>query len=354
MSSNLTCLDGEGEGGGPLGNLLLEVLDLLNLARGDLGLEVLELVVLLGEIGLDRLAELDGRVNVAGDALEVILTHATRSHGRGTNSDTARGQGRLVSGGGVLVAGNVDLLEDSLNTGTVKSLGLQVDEDHVVVGTASDKGVVTGLELVLKSLGVLDDLLLVLSELVGLSLLEGNSKSSNRVVVRTTLVTREDREVDGALEVVEGLDLLASLHLSLADTLAEEDHGTTGTTERLVGGGGDNVGVGEGRVVDATSDQTGNVGHVDHEVAADLVANLAEALVVNGTAVGRGTGDDDLGSVHEGVLLELVVVNDASLEVDTVGEGLEVGGNSRDPEVVVREAFMSLNRELTYFLWGVW
>jgi len=327
----LSCLDGQREGGGPLGNLGLELLDLLDLARGDLGLEVLELVVILGQVGLDRLAELDGLVNVTSNALEVVLTHTTRGHGGGTDSDTARSQGRLVTRGGVLVAGNVDLLEDSLDTGTVESLRLQVNEDHVVVGTAGDESVTEVLELVLESLGVVDDLLLVLSELVRLCLLEGNSKSSDGVVVRSTLVTREDGEVDGTLEIVEGLDLLASLHLSLADTLAEEDHGTTGTTERLVGGGGDNVGVGEGRVVDATSDQTGNVSHVDHEVAADLVANLAEALVVDGTAVGRGTGNDDLGSVHESVLLELVVVDDASLEVDTVGEGLEVGGNSRDP-----------------------
>lgn len=352
----MTCLDGQGEGAGPLGNLRLELVDLLNLARGNLGLEVLELVVLLRQVGLDRLAELDGLVNVASNALEVVLAHTTGSHGGSTDSDTVRSQGRLVTRSGVLVASNVDLLEDSLNTSTVKSLRLQVDENHVVVGTTSDKSEAKLLELVLKGLGVVDDLLLVLSELVRLSLLEGDSKSSDGVVVRTTLVTREDGEVDGALEIVEGLDLLASLHLSLADTLAEEDHGTTGTTERLVGGGGDNVGVGEGRVVDATGDQTGDVGHVDHEVAADLVANLAEALVVDGTAVCRGTGNDDLGSVHESVLLELVVVDDASLEVDTVGEGFEVGGNSRDPGKSVRKAPWLVQREgsVAYFLWGVW
>jgi hypothetical protein len=327
----LTRLDGQGEGGGPLGNLSLELLDLLDLARGDLGLEVLELVVVLGQIGLDRLAELDGLVDVASNALEVVLTHTTRGHGRGTDSDTVRSQGRLVTGGGVLVAGNVDLLEHGLNTGTIEGLGLEVDEDHVVVGTASDKSETEVLELVLESLGVVDDLLLVLSELVSLCLLEGNSEGSDGVVVRSTLVTGEDGEVDGTLEIVEGLDLLAGLLLSLADTLAEEDHGTTGTTERLVGGSGDNVGVGEGRVVDATGDQTGNMGHVDHEVAADLVANLAETLVVDGTAVGRGTSNDNLGSVHESVLLELVIVDDTSLEVDTVGEGLEVSGNGRNP-----------------------
>ena len=150
------------------------------------------------------------------------------------------------------------------------------------------------------------------------------------MVVGTALVAGEDGEVDGTLKIVESLDLLALLHLGLADTLAEEDHGTAGTTERLVGGGGDHVGVLEGRLVDAGGDQTGDVSHVDHEVAANKVGDLAHAGVVDLAAVGRGTGNEDLGAVHEGVLLELVVVDDASLEVDAVGEGLEVGGDGGD------------------------
>lgn len=98
-----------------------------------------------------------------------------------------------------------------------------------------------------------------------------------------------------------------------------------------MGGCGDNVGVLERRVHNLGGDQTRDMGHVDHKVAANLVGDLAEALVVHLTAVGRGSGDDDLGPVHEGVLLELLIVDDAGLEVDAVGEGLEIGGHCGDP-----------------------
>lgn len=326
-------LNGQGEGAGPVGNLLAESQDLRDGVRGNLGLEVLELVGLLGELTLDLLAEGDGLVDVAGNALEVLLAHTTAGHGRSTDTDTAGGQGGLVTGDGVLVAGNVDLLQNGLNTGTVKALGAQVQEDHVAVSAVRDELVTEGLELVLQSLGVLDDLLLVLLELGSGSLLQGNGESGDGVVVGATLVAGEDGKVDGTLKVVH--DLLASL-VGAADTLAEEDHGTTGATQGLVGGGGHDIGVLEGRGDDTSGDQAGDVGHVDNEVGTDLVSDLAHALVVDQTAVGRGTSNQALGAVHLSVSLQSVVVNDAGLQVDTVGEGLEVGRDGRDPVNLIR------------------
>lgn len=322
-------LDGEGESAAPSRNLLLEGVDALDITSGDLGLEVLELVGLLGERSLDLLADLDGLVNVLGDTLKVLLAEATAGHGRGTNADTAGGEGALVAGDGVLVAGNVDLLEDSLDTSTIQAVLAKVDEDHVAVGAVRDELVAEGLEGGLQGLGVGDDLLLVGLELGGLSLLEGDSQSSDGVVVGATLVTGEDGEVDGVLEIVQGL--LAGLCVDGADALAEEDHGTTGTTEGLVGGGGDNVSVVEGRGNSLGSDETGDVSHIDNKVGADRVSNLAHAGVVNQAAVSRGTGNEDLGAVENGVLLKGVIVDDTGLEINTVGHGLEVGGDSRDP-----------------------
>ena len=99
-----------------------------------------------------------------------------------------------------------------------------------------------------------------------------------------------------------------------------------------MGGGGDDIGVLEGRRDDTSSNETGDVGHVDNEVGADLVSDLTHAGVVDQTAVGRGTGNNALGAVELSVVLKHVVVNETSLEVDTVGESLEVGGDSRDPK----------------------
>jgi hypothetical protein len=321
-------LNGEREGVAPGGNLLSVVVDLLDLAAGDTGLEVLELVGLLGESSLLLLANLDGLVDVLGDTLELLLAETTRSHGGSTDADTARGESRLVTGDRVLIAGNVDLLKDSLNTGTVKVVLAKVDEDHVAVSAVRDELVAESLEGVLQSLGVGNNLLLVGLEVGAGSLLQGNSQGSDGVVVRTTLVTRENREVDGVLKIVEGL--LAGLGIDGADTLAEEDHGTTGTTEGLVGGGGDDIGILEGGGDDLSGDKTRDVSHIDNEVSTDGVGDLAHALVVDETAVGGGTGNQNLGAVEDGVLLEGVVVNDTGVKVDTVGHGLEVSGDSRD------------------------
>lgn len=323
-------LNGEGEGAAPGSNLLLELLDAGNLASGDLGLEVLLLVGLLGEASLDLLGELDGLIDVDSDLLEVGLAEATGGHSGGTNTETARGESALVAGNGVLVAGNVDLLEDELNASTIDTERAEVDEDHVGVGAVRDELVAELLELLLESLGVGNNLLLVLLELGGGSLLEGNSKSGDGVVVGATLVTGEDGEVDLVLKVIKGL--LASLGVDGADTATEEDHGATGATEGLVGGGGDDIGVEEGRGDNLGGDKAGNVSNIDDEVSANGVGNLAHALVVNQTAVCRGTGDEDLGAEELGVLLEGIVVNDAGVNVDAVGHGLEVGGDSRDPK----------------------
>lgn len=324
-----THLNGQREGAGPLGNLLAESQDLGDGVGGNLGLKVLELVGLLGQLTLDLLTEDNGLVDVASDALELFLAHATGGHGGSTDTDTARGQGRLVTRDGVLVASNVDLLKNSLNTSTVQALVTEVNENHMAVSSVGDELVTELLELSLQGLGVLDDLLLVLLELRGVNLLEGNGKSGDGVVVGTTLVAREDGEVDGALKVIH--DVLAGLGVGAADTLAEEDHGTTGATQGLVSGGGHNIGVLEGRGDNAGSDETRDVGHVDDEVSADLVGDLAHTLVVDQTAVSGGTGDQALGAVHLSVGFQLVVVNDTGLEVDTVGEGLEVGRDSGDP-----------------------
>lgn len=199
----------------------------------------------------------------------------------------------------------------------------------MTVGTIRDKLVTKSLELRLKGLGILDHLLLVLPKFGGRSLLESNRKSGDGVVVGSTLVTREDREVDGTLEIVH--DVVARLRVSAADALAEENHGTAGSTQRFVGGSCDNIGVLKRRRDNASGNQARDVSHVDNEVGADLVSDLAHAGVVDQTAVGGGTSNQALGAVELSVGLEGFIVNDTGLKVDAVGEGFEVSRNSGDP-----------------------
>lgn len=70
--------------------------------------------------------------------------------------------------------------------------------------------------------------------------------------------------------------------------------------------------------------------HIRQKICSNLVGDGTHALVVDKARVGRGSGDDDLGSVEDSVVAELVIVDQASLLVQAVGEGLEVLGHHRD------------------------
>ena len=309
----------------PSSDLLLQISNLLDPATtGNLSLEVLLLIRLFRQLVLNLLSQLDALINVPNNALEILLAHATARHGRSTDTNTLRRERRLITRSSVLVASDVDLLQHSLDSGTIEADWLEVEEDHVVVCALCDELVAALLEGLLELLGVLDDLFLILLELWRLSLLQRDGEGSNGVVVWSTLVAWEDGEIDGAFEVVVGHHLFTGLRLGLANAFAEEDHRSTRTAERFVSGGRDNVGVVEWRVVDLCSDETADVRHVDHEVAANFVCDLAHALVVDRSAVRACACYESLGPVHQCIFLELVVVDDASIQIYAVREGLKV------------------------------
>lgn len=276
----------------------------------------------------------DSTVNNIGNTDEVILSEASRGHGGSSHAEATRDESRAVTRDGVLVGSNSNELKDSLNTATINTMGLKIGENKVVIGTAADQAVAqTSLALVVtkslgESLGVGQNLGLVGVEIGSLSLLQGNSKSGDGMVVGTTLVAREDGVVDGTLQVVQLL--LLRLGVGSADTLAEENQGSARSTETLVAGGGDNISIAERTGQDLGGDHSRNVSHIGKHVGVDLVANLADAFVVDQTAVGTGTGNNDLGSVEHGELLELLIVDEAGLLVELVRDGLEVLGNCRD------------------------
>ena len=322
-------LNGKRKLDGVLGNLLLELVDLGDLSAGDLGLKVLQSVGLLWKAGLHILANLNRLVNVLGNLLEVLLSETTRGHGGSTDTDTVGSKSRLVARNSVLVAGNVDLLKNSLNTSAIELVLAEIEQDHVRISTISHHLLAESLECVLEGLGVRGNLLLVGLELGCGSLLQGHSQSSDGVVMGTALMTREDGKVDNILKVVQ--DLLAGFSIDGTDTFAEEDHGTTWATKTLVGGGRDNIGVEERRGNNLSSNQTRNVSHVDDKVGTNRVGDLAHTLVIDEAAVGRGTCNESLGAEELDILFEHIVVNDAGLFIYTVGHRFEISRDSRDP-----------------------
>ena len=60
--------------------------------------------------------------------------------------------------------------------------------------------------------------------------------------------------------------------------------------------------------VGAAGDEAGDVGGVEDEQGADLVADVAEGLGVDDAGVGGGAGDDHLGPLGLGQVADLVVV----------------------------------------------
>ena len=60
----------------------------------------------------------------------------------------------------------------------------------------------------------------------------------------------------------------------------------------------------------AAGDEAGEVRHVDHEVGADAVGDLAEALEVPGARIGRAAGDDQFRLHLLGAAGDLIHVDD--------------------------------------------
>ena len=80
----------------------------------------------------------------------------------------------------------------------------------------------------------------------------------------------------------------------LAYGLLAQDEAAARAAQRLVRGGGDDVGERHRRRVHARGDEAGDVRHVHHHRRADLVGDLAELREVEGARVGAGADDDDL------------------------------------------------------------
>lgn len=131
------------------------------------------------------------------------------------------------------------MFEDGFYAGAVEGVSSKVDEYHVAVCAVGDELEAEVLELDFEGFGVFDDLFLVLLEFGSSGLFEGNGESGDGVIMWSTLMAGEDGEIYGSFEVVQ--DLLPGFGVRTSDTLSEEDHGTSGSSERFVGGRCDDI-----------------------------------------------------------------------------------------------------------------
>lgn len=126
-----TNLNWERERVSPSSYLLPNLLQLLNLSTCNLRLEILELVGLLWQPTLDLDGELDQGINKPSNPDKCLVSKSSRSHSRGSDTETTGRKSRLITWDRVLVAGNVSCLENRLNTSTIELLWAKVKENHV-------------------------------------------------------------------------------------------------------------------------------------------------------------------------------------------------------------------------------
>ena len=65
-----------------------------------------------------------------------------------------------------------------------------------------------------------------------------------------------------------------------------------------------------------------DVGHIHHEVGADFVGHLTEELEIDDAGIGGSAGNDHLGSVLQGLGPDVVIVDEAGLDIDAVADGV--------------------------------
>ncbi len=255
-------------------------------------------------------------VDPGGDLGHLGFFHAAGGDGRGADADAAA-EGDLlgVEGDAVFVHGDGGLVEGLAGDFAVEAFRAQIDEHEVIIRAAADDAVAEGHERGGEGLGVFDDLLRVGFEVRLEAFAEAHGLGGDDVHERAALHAREDLALDLFEEVL----------------VVGEDHAATGTAQAFVRGGGDEVGVFHRRRMGSTGDEAGDVGHIDEEVSADALGDLAHLFEVDDAWVSAGSGGDHLGLLTQGDFGEFVVVDalialaDAVL-AELVKTAAEVGG----------------------------
>ena len=102
-----------------------------------------------------------------------------------------------------------------------------------------------------------------------------------------------------------------------------QDHATPGAPQRLVGGRGHHVRIGQRARVDARCDQPREMGHIHHQVGADGIRDSPKAGKIDGPGIGRTSADDEFRLVLMSQLLDLVEIDDVRFLVNTIRNDVE-------------------------------
>ena len=207
-------------------------------------------------------------------------------------------------------------------TRQVREFRAQVDQHRVVVRTAGDHLIALVDEGLCHHGGIAFHLLLIGLELRTQRFAEGHRFGGYHVLERTALRAREDGGVEQRTHLLD-LAFRRGLAPRIVEVLAHEDDTAARTAQGLMGRRGHDMRVLQ-RVVQQTGcDQSGRVGHVDHEYRAYLIGYAADTGVVPFAAVRTRAGDDQLRLMRAGFELQVVVVHAARRFVQVVADSVE-------------------------------
>ncbi|MOA04655.1 hypothetical protein D3C78_1242220 [compost metagenome] len=119
-----------------------------------------------------------------------------------------------------------------------------------------------------------------------------------------------------------------------------KDHAAAGAAQGLVGGGGDDMGVRHRVRIFAAGDQTGIMGHVDHQISADFVGYSAEAGKIDLARIGRCARHDQLRLGLQRPRPHLLHIDQMCIGIDLIGDDIEPLAGHRHRRTVGQVAAM--------------
>ena len=197
-------------------------------------------------------------------------------------------------------------------------------------GAAADQPQSFGLQGLAQRLGVQAHLLDVFLVTRCERFLESYGFGCNDVHQRAALATGERPLVD-----------------ALAHLFGAKDEAATRAAQGLVRGRGHDVGIGHGRGVFASGHQARKVRHVDHQLGADFIGDLAQAGKIQLTRIGAVPRDDQLGIAFLGRLFDLIVIDHLGVRVHAIGNKVEESAREVDLQAVGQVAAVARSMPMT-------
>ena len=240
--------------------------------------------------------------DAVGDHLHLGHAHAAGGNSRGAQTH-ARSHERAagLARDSVLIGGDVHAVQTCFQLLAGALLVTQVDQHEVVVGAAGHQLDTACLQLCCQSLCILHDLAGIFLELRLQCFTKADSFCGDHMLQRAALGAGEHGRIDALCK----------------NGIVGQDQTAAGATQGLVGGGGNNISIRHRTLVIAACHQTGNVGHIHHQICTIAVGDLSDLLKIDGTGICRRTGHDQLGAHLLNLLFQLSIV-DHAIGIDTV------------------------------------